>query len=80
MNTMDTTIRNLDDGLYREAKARAALSRKSIGEVVNEALRAYLKTPAPGGRLGSLRELQPEPYPEGCERLSQEIDDVVYRS
>jgi len=77
---MDTTIRNLDDKLYREAKARAALSRKTIGQVVNEALRSYLSTPAPGSRAGSLRELQPEPYPEGCERLSEEVDDVLYGS
>lgn len=80
MHTMDTTIRNLDDRLYRQAKARAALSRKTVGEVVNEALRAYLGTPSPGAQRGSLRELAPEPYPEGCERLSEEVDEVLYGS
>lgn len=75
---MDTTIRNLDDHLYRKAKARAALARKTIGEVVNEALRDYLQTPTQSSRHGTLRDLRPESYPEGCERLSEEIDALVY--
>lgn len=74
---MDTTIRNLDEQAYRELKARAALTGRTIGELVNEAIRAYLARPAPVGR-GSLRDLVPEPYPEGTERLSEEIDATVY--
>lgn len=75
---MDTTIRNLDDRLYREAKARAALTGKTIGETVNEALRAYLARPDPTRRVGTLRDIEPIEYPEGNERLSEEIDSVVY--
>ena len=30
-------------------------------------------------RPRSLTEFEPEPYPEGNERLSEEIDAVVYR-
>jgi plasmid stability protein len=75
---VDTTIRNLDEGAYRELKARAALTGRTIGELVNEAIRRYLAEPEkPVGR-GSLRDLAPEPYPEGAERLSEEIDIVVY--
>lgn len=75
---MDTTIRNLDEALYRALKARAALAGKPIGEVVNEAFRAYLARPAPGPRSGSLAHLTPEEYPRGSERLSEEIDAIVY--
>jgi hypothetical protein len=74
---VDTTIRNLDERAYRELKARAALTGRTIGDLVNEAIRAYLARPAPVGR-GSLRDLVPEPYPEGTERLSEEIDAIVY--
>ena len=42
---MDTTIRNLDEGAYRSLKARAALAGKTVGEMVNEAIRAYLARP-----------------------------------
>lgn len=75
---MDTTIRNLDEKTYRALKARAALEGKTIGELVNEAVRAYLAGPDPHHRRGSLGDLRPRPYPEGNERLSEEIDAVVY--
>lgn len=75
---MDRTIRNLDEALYRGAKARAALTGKPVGEIVSEALAAYLARPGTHRKDRSLRELVPEPYPEGSERLSEEIDAVVY--
>lgn len=78
MHTVDTTIRNLDARVYRSLKARAAMSGKTIGEVVNEAIRAYLARPDLLPGQGGLRDLTPEAYPEGTERLSEEIDAVVY--
>jgi len=75
---MDTTIRNLDEVVYRKLKARAALEGRTIGELVNEAIRAYLATRSPLGKHASLRELKPESYPEGNESLSLEIDSIVY--
>jgi plasmid stability protein len=75
---MDTTIRNVDDQSYRRLKARAALGGKTMGEVLNEAIRCYLGRPDPRPRSGSLRDLVPEDYPEGNERLSEEVDPVVY--
>ena len=75
---MDTTIRNLDEAAYRELKARAALEGKTIGEAINEAIRAYVATPGLRGKKRSLREWKPEPYPPGNERLSEEIDEIVY--
>ena len=75
---MDTTIRNLDEAAYREIKARAALSGRTIGEAVNEAIIAYVATPGPSQRTVSLRDLRPRPYPPGNERLSEDVDAVVY--
>ncbi len=75
---VDTTIRNLDQNVYRAIKARAALRGRTVGDVVNEALRAYLDRPVASKRRASLRALQPEPYPEGNEKLSREIDSIVY--
>ncbi|HSI98088.1 MAG TPA: hypothetical protein VK926_06965 [Gaiellaceae bacterium] len=75
---MDTTIRNLDERAYRELKARAALTGRTIGELVNEAIRAYLARPGEQAGRRSLRDLTPEPYPVGTERLSEEVDVVVY--
>lgn len=75
---MDSTIRNLDERAYRALKASAALEGKTIGEMVNEAIRAYLDRPDPHRRSGSLRYLVPRPYPEGNETLSEDIHAVVY--
>ena len=75
---MDTTIRNLDETAYRQLKARAALTGRTIGEVMNEAIRSYIARPEHLPRRGSLRDLTPEMYPKGTERLSEEVDAIVY--
>jgi len=75
---MDITIRNLDEAAYRELEEQAALAGKAVGELVNDAIRGYLRGAGRFPKCGSLRDLMPEPYPEGCERLSEEIDAVVY--
>lgn len=73
---MDTTIRKLDEAVYRELKARAAMEGKTIGEAVNEAIRAHLATPDP--RRESLRDWKPEVYPPGNKRLGMEVNEVTY--
>jgi len=75
---MDTTVRNLDEQAYRAIRARAVLEGRTVGELISEAIRRYLARGALKHRSGSLRALRPEPYPEGNERLSSEIDAVVY--
>ena len=74
---MDTTIRELDENVYRQAKAKAALKGMSIGRAVNEALRRWL---AEGEKLGSrsILDLKPEKLGKGTERLSEEIDSILY--
>ena len=75
---MDTTIRNLDEEAYRALRARAVLEGKTVGELINHAIRTYLARTGVPQRRGSLRDLKPEPFPKGNERLSVEIDAVVY--
>lgn len=75
---MDTTIRNLDAHAYRRLKARAALEGKTMGQMVSEAIAAFLARPVPAVKERSLGELAPRPFPPGNERLSEEIDSVVY--
>lgn len=75
---MDTTIRNLDEDAYRAFKARAALTGTTIGQLLNEAMRAYLARSEGLRPRGSLADLVPEPYPQGTEYLSEHVDAVVY--
>lgn len=71
-------IRNLDDGLYRELKARAVLLNRPIGELLGDAIRAYLARPSPSVHSLSLADLKPERFPKGNDRLSEEVDKIVY--
>jgi len=59
-------------------RARAVIEGKTVGELISEAIRAYLARESSGSRSGSLRDLRPEPYPKGNEHLSREIDSIVY--
>jgi plasmid stability protein len=75
---MDTTIRNLDEQAYRALRARAVLEGRTLGQLINEAIRCYLAGGSAKQGTASLRDLQPEPFPEGNEQLSSEIDTIVY--
>jgi hypothetical protein len=75
---MDTTIRNLDEQAYRAIRARAVMEGRTVGEVITEAIRSYVARPAFRHGQSSLRDLHPEPFPDGNESLSSEIDAVVY--
>jgi plasmid stability protein len=75
---MDTTVRNLDEQAYRAVRARAVLEGRTVGDVISEAIREYLTRTKTVEKRGSLRALKPEPFPEGNERLSSEIDPIVY--
>lgn len=75
---MNTTIRNIDKKAYRVLKAQAALEGRTVGELLNEAIRSYLVRVGPIPRNGSLRDLVPEVFPKGNERLSEHVDAIVY--
>jgi plasmid stability protein len=78
---MDTTIRNLDERLYRRLRARAVASGMTVGEAMNEAMRAWVTDVARSARESSaisIRDLAPQPFPKGNERLSEELDDHLY--
>lgn len=77
---MDKTIRNLDRNAYRALKARAATQGRGVGEVVSEAIRAYLARPSAGPGSASLADLTPEDFGPGTETLSEDVDADVYGS
>lgn len=76
---MDKTIRNLDPGVYRTLKARAAAEGKTVGEAVNEAIAAYVaRPPVAADSTKSLGDLAPQDLGPGTETLSEDIDAIVY--
>jgi plasmid stability protein len=75
---VSTTVQNLDEQAYRALLERAASEGRAVGDLLNEAVRSYLARPDRAHRRSTLRNLSPEPFPEGNERLSEEIDSIVY--
>jgi plasmid stability protein len=75
---MDTTIRNLDERLYREMKGRAALTGRTLGQVVNEAMAVYLSRPPESSETISIADIEPLPFPSGEADLSERVDAIVY--
>lgn len=75
---MDTTIRNLDADLYRAMKGRAALTGQTLGQVINEAMAAYLSNPSDEGVRPSLADLSFLPFAEPDADASERVDEIVY--
>ncbi|HEX9709509.1 MAG TPA: hypothetical protein VGB42_06035 [Candidatus Thermoplasmatota archaeon] len=75
---MDTTIRSLDEDAYRRLKARAAAEGKTIGEAMNEAMRDWASQALAVEKRGSILDLKPVSLGKGSERLSEQIDEIVY--
>jgi plasmid stability protein len=74
---VDATIRNLDEEAYRLLKARAAVEGKTVGEALSEAIRVYLAQ-SRRGKSRSFRDVKVRDFGPGSERLSGEIDRVLY--
>jgi hypothetical protein len=75
---VDTTIRDLDEQAYHDLRDRAVLEGRTVGELLNDAIRAYLARAPKQERTLSLRDWKPVDFPPGNEGLSREIDDIVY--
>jgi hypothetical protein len=41
-------------------------------------MNAWLARPSPAARTRSLRDITPEAFPKGNERLSEQVDEIVY--
>ena len=56
----------------------ATRAGRNVGDLVSEAMIAYLARDSVSWGRSTLRALAPEPFPEGNERLSGEIAVIVY--
>jgi len=76
---MNITIRDIDEDLYRQAKARAALMETTIGRVLNQAIERWLEEEERGkGRKGFTRLLSPIRFGKGTEHASERVDELLY--
>src|SRR5665648_923131 len=73
---MDTTIRNIDDLLYKKLKIKAAQEGLSIGEAINRALSQWMKPENKTKR--SILEIRPEHFGYNNRNLSEDHDNILY--
>lgn len=73
---MDTTIRNIDDLLYKKLKIKATQEGLSIGEAVNRALSHWMNPEKKTKR--SILEIRPEHFGYNNRNLSEEHDNILY--
>jgi plasmid stability protein len=75
---MDALIPDLDDSTYRAIRARAALEGRPVGELITEALRAYLARTAATENMARLLDEPEECASAKQERTGPPVDEVVY--
>ena len=76
---LDITIRDLDDELYRQAKARAALMSITIGQALNMAIEMWLEDEKEAVRKKRFSQLlAPVRFGKGTEGSSERVDELVY--
>ncbi len=75
---MKISVRNVDKQLFKELKLRAQREEKTAGQALNEALRLYLQQDRKSRK--PLSKLPSFDFGSGTERLSEEIDEVLYGS
>jgi ABC-type polysaccharide/polyol phosphate transport system ATPase subunit len=82
MLTMNTTIRAVNPGLWKELKVEAVMEGLTIGEAVNHALEKWLhehKKKAYRKKHKSFWDLEPIKFKgKDAKKLSMKIDKVLY--
>ncbi len=74
---MTTTIRNLDKELFNEFKSYTIKEGLNLGEALNLVMSEWLSRKKTKKTL-SLLSLKPISWGKGTERVSSEIDKIIY--
>ena len=75
---MNTTIRGVDEAIFRKFKAKAAEEGMKIGEAVTQALESWVKEREHAKKRASLREIECYDWGKGTEKVSSQIDQILY--
>ncbi len=75
---MDVTVEGVDEAVFRHLEMRARMEEKDLGQLLTEAIEAYLRSPNWFPKIHSLADLEPEDFGPGTERLSEQVDEVLY--
>jgi len=74
---MNITIRDIDEVVFRSFKARAVEEGMKLGEAVTQAMELWIKQRNTKLKA-SLLDIKPFNWGEGTEKVSVQIDQVLY--
>lgn len=74
---VNITIRDLDEAVYKRFKAKAVEEGMKLGEAITQAMEMWIRERSVKPK-GSLLDIKPFNWGEGTERVSVEIDRILY--
>ena len=77
MAKMQLSIKNVEQEIFREFKAESVRDGLEVGESLNMAMKLWIDAHQRKPRMSFLN-LKPKDWGKGAERLSEEIDKVLY--
>ena len=77
MKTTQITVKEVDEKTFQELKAAAVKSKMTIGTALTLAIEQWVSS-LRKTRLSKLSELKPRKWGNGTERLSEEVDEILY--
>ncbi|MBS7635655.1 hypothetical protein KEJ34_09320 [Candidatus Bathyarchaeota archaeon] len=77
VKSVNITIRGLNEEVFRRFKAKAVEEGMKLGEAFTQAMEMWIRQRETEHRT-SLLEIKPFDWGEGTERVSIEIDQILY--
>jgi len=74
---MNLTVRGLNDGVFKRFKAKAVEEGMKLGEALTQAMELWIKERGMKPKT-SLLDIRPFKWGEGTEKVSTEIDKILY--
>jgi len=77
VTSLNVTVRGLDQAVYRRFKAKAVEEGLKLGEALTQAMKIWMEHRSEKGRA-KLVDVKPLNWGEGTEKISIEIDRILY--
>jgi len=77
VNSVNITIRDLSEAVFRKFKAKAVEEGMKLGEAITQAMEVWVKQRTTEPHTGLL-QIKTSNWGEGTERASIEVDRVLY--
>jgi len=75
-NKTQITVKEVDEKAFQNLKAEAAKRKMTVGTALTWAIENWLSSLEP--IRGRLSDLKPRDWGPGTERVSEEIDEILY--